>query len=394
MKLKSIILGLLLLSNAVIVLAEDKGTDAITEITDTYQEVTTYTVKKGDTVYSIAAAHNTTTEEIYRLNPDARNGIKKGNKLKIAKFRNRTATGYSNHLIEAKETLFSVSRMYNITVNELRAANAGLDESNFQIGKTIRIPKFGGETKAPVSSTTPTYTAKSSTIEYKVQKGDTLYGISKKYNTTVEAILVDNPSVKEGLKEGMALKITGTANQSKEQSGISSRPITEMTPLQPSTEKQISKKEDNVIRVGVLLPFLDNKNQGQSEKMVEFYQGFLLGVKELKEKGYNSEVYAFDIGTENDTKKLESLLGTSEMNNLDFVVGGVSNQQIDIISRFSKKTGVRYIIPFGTKSNVVASNPYIFQATVAPTNLHGEVVAAFQKRFRDYNIICIGKRFG
>lgn len=388
MKFKSLLLGLLFVIGISTATAEEQGIALNTETSAPNDDIITYTVKKGDTVYSIAAAHNTTVEEIYRQNPEARNGIKKGTKLKIAKVIYKPV-GYSDHLIEAKETLFSVSRMYNITVDNLKNANPGLDESNFKTGKTIRIPKYSVAT----INTTPAVVAPrenntSSEYQHKVEKGETLYSISKKYNTTVESILLENPSVKDGLKEGMLLKVLG--NDKSTTTAIANNREVKETPLPLPTIETV-RKQDNTVRIAILLPFLDEKNS-MKDKMIEYYQGFLLGVKELKEKGYNAEIYTFDIGTDNDTKKLESLLGTTEMNNLDLMIGGVSNQQIDVISRFSKKTGIRYVIPFGTKSSAVTSNPFAMQATTPPSSLLDKVASTFKNQFKNHNIIFVSEK--
>ncbi len=385
MKLKSLLLGLLFVFGIIHSAAEEQSIALNTEIATPNEDIITYTVKKGDTVYSIAAAHNTTVEEIYRLNPEARNGIKKGNKLQIAKVQYKI-TGYSEHLIEPKETLFSVSKMYNVTVDNLKNANPGLDAATFQIGKTIRIPKFGIPT---ILSSSPEKNGNSSSVvEYRVEKGDTLYSISKKYNTTVEAILSDNPLVRDGLKEGMVLQIA-EGRRAKETTVADNRKAN-TTSAQPLISKAV-KDDDGVIRIGILLPFLDEKSD-LKDKITEYYQGFLLGVKELKEKGYNAEIYTFDIGEENNTKKLESLLGTNEINNLNLIIGGVSNQQIDVISRFSKKTGIKYVIPFGTKNNAVASNPHLFQAINPPSNLLDRVTSSFKDHFKNYNIVFVAER--
>lgn len=385
MKFESLLLGLLLVFCTATVLAEDQNINLNAEIAAPVEDIITYTVKKGDTAYSIAAMHNTTVEEIYRLNPNARNGIKKGDKLKISKMSNKPV-GHSDHLIEAKETLFSVSKMYNITVDNLKNANPGLDETNFQIGRTIRIPKFG----VPTAYYEEREIKSPSIEQYKVGKGETLYSISKKHNTSVELLMKDNPSLKDGLKEGMVLRIVG--NTKSQTPMIGDKNVeTKIASTPPSLITKTVREDDGIIRIAILLPFLDDKT-GLKERMTEYYQGFLLGVKELKEKGYDSEIYAFDIGSEKDTKKLESLLETNEMRNLDLIIGGVSDKQIESISRFSKKAGLKYVVPFGTKNDAVDNNPYLFQATTSPSNLLDRVMDAFADRFKDHNILFVSER--
>lgn len=340
-------------------------------------EITTYTVAKGETVYSIAAAHNTSVQQIYKLNPKAEQGIKAGDKLLLSKA--KAVASYSNHLIEAKETLFSVSRLYKISVDDLKNANPGLTESTFSIGKTIRIPMFGG------NSSTSNYAgqaASRSNKEYKVQKKETLYSIGKANNVSVEALLDANPSLRtEGLRNGMTIIIPAGEATSKNN-------LSQTNNTRKSEAPRATKGE--TVRVGILLPFTDNSGSISKDKLAEYYEGFLLAVKDLKSKGLNAEIYTFDTGSEKNTKRLESLLETNEMKNMHLIIGGVSKQQIDALVKFSKKTGIKYVIPFGSSSEITGT-PLLFQMTSSHSSLYTEVTSAFVKRFRNYNIIFVSE---
>lgn len=330
-------------------------------------DIIVYTVEKGETVYSIAAAHNITVQQIYELNPNAKNGIKQGEKLKLVK--GKLITGYSNHKIESKETLYSVSRLYDVSVEEIKNANPGLNESSFKVGKTIKVPKY-----STVSASNSV--SKSS---YKVLKGETLYSIGLKHNISVEALLLANPMVRDnGLKEGSFLIIPSVQNQV-------TRTLADVSESKAQTDRA---KKSELVRVGMLFPFSDDNGSIQTDKLAEYYEGFLLAVKSLKETGLNAEIYSIDIGPEKDTRRLESLLETNEMKNLDLVIGGVSKQQIDMLAKFSKKYGINYVIPFGSTKEI-ESNSNIFQMTTSHANLYPEVMRAFVEKFGDYNIIFV-----
>jgi LysM repeat protein len=268
--------------------------------------------------------------------------------------------------------------MYKISVDDLKDANPGLTESTFSIGKTIRIPVFGENP----SDSAPYTVATSSTVEYKVQKGDTLYSIGKANNTTVEALLNANPSLKDGgLKEGMTIIIpNGQAISVNNSSGKQ---------YASSTQTPYAAKGETV-RIGILLPFTDDSGSVPKDKLAEYYEGFLLAVKELKSKGLNAEVYAFDTGLDKNTEKLENLMETNEMQNMHLIIGGVSQPQIDAITKFSKKNGIRYVIPFGS-SVEINSDPLLFQVTNSHSVLYSEVASAFVKRFGNYNIIFVSE---
>lgn len=372
MKLKNIFLLSLILTIGFAGISHAHPAVAITMSTN--DDIITHTVAKGETVYSIAAAYHTTVNQIYKLNPKAEQGIRSGDKLLILKV--KTVTGYSNHTIDAKETLYSVSRMYKISENDLKDANPGLNEGTFNIGRTIKIPVYNGSVAA-----TSANTKRSS--EYKVRKGETLYSIGKANSVTVEALMNANPAVREGgLREGMILIIPGNGQAN------TSNPATIQNTERIETTPYATKGE--TVRVGILLPFTDNGSSIQKDKLAEYYEGFLLAVKDLKAKGLNAEIYTFDTGPEKNTKRIESLMETNEMKGLHLIIGGVSKQQIDILTKFSEKTGIKYVVPFGTPSEI-HSNPLLFQMTTSHSSLYPEAISAFIKRFGNYNIIFVSE---
>ncbi|WP_029903202.1 LysM peptidoglycan-binding domain-containing protein [Prevotella sp. 10(H)] len=334
-----------------------------------------HTVAQGENVYSIANKYSTTVKEIYRLNPKAENGIRTGEKLNVPA---ANAMQYSDHRIEAKETLYSVAKMYNVSENDIKKANPGIDENNFRSGRLIRIPKSKGTS----SSSGPNIGYASKDIEYKVQKKETLYGIARKHNISEQAILNANPSLaQKGLKEGMTIFIPRKQI---------SEPVVIASGQNTSIRETPYAQKGEMVRVGVLLPFLDKSGSVTKDKLAEYYQGFLIALKEMKSKGLNAEVYAFDIGPERNTKKLESLLDTYEMQNLHLIIGGVSKQQIDVLTKFSKKTGIKYAIPFGTADGM-QSSPTLYQLTTSHSALYSEVISAFKDQYEGYNIIFVNE---
>lgn len=128
---------------------------------------TTYTVKRGDTLYSIAQAFNISIEELKKANNLTSNVLSIGQVLTIPK----SNENYITYTIKKGDTLYSIARNYNVSVSELMKLN-NLSTSVLSVGQTLVIPTANNGIQR-------TYT---------VQRGDTLYSIAKKYNTTVEEI--------------------------------------------------------------------------------------------------------------------------------------------------------------------------------------------------------------
>ena len=124
-----------------------------------------YIVQKGDNLYSIAKKFNTTIDNIKRLNNLSNNLLNVGQKLII-----KNIPSYGNkYKVVNGDTLYSIARRYNVSVNELKRIN-NLSNNNINIGQELIIPKH-------------------SNIEYIVKSGDTLYSISKKYNINIKDIM-------------------------------------------------------------------------------------------------------------------------------------------------------------------------------------------------------------
>ena len=173
-----------------------------------------YTVQKGDTLYSIATKYKTTPEKIINLNYLKNNTITPGQVLRIPEMytpeSEMMVPNYTNYIVKKGDTLYSIARANNISVDTLIKDNA-LTNNNLKTGQSlkIRIPTeeinvieecYGPDYTPPVD-TTPVVTT------YTVVKGDSLYQIAKRFNTTASAIMNLNNLPNTNLSIGQKLKI-------------------------------------------------------------------------------------------------------------------------------------------------------------------------------------------
>ena len=334
-----------------------------------------HTVVRGETLFGISQMYNTSVNEILRNNPGMTENIAVGQVITVPQQR----TAYSNkdnyryHNILPKETLYSVSKTYSLKPEDLIAANPGLSIETFQIGKTIRIPF----TQSNVDFVP--FAQQIQNIIHKVRRGETLYSISQKYNVPVEDIQKANPALAGGLKTNIELMIPVKATDLDE--NINAKVIDANRLLMQGQE---SKRVD-IMEVGLLLPFLD-KGQEQHLRLQEYYEGFLLAVNRMKSEGANINVYTFDIGSQ---AKLNSLLGTLEMQSLDLLIGGVTDEQIGVLSEFAKKYNIKYVIPFSSKNKEVQNNSHVFQVNTPYSYLYSKASSVFTSEFKNKNVIIV-----
>lgn len=363
--------------------------------TNNAKKTISHIVKVGDTVYSIATNYNTTVDEIYKLNRGSDKGIKVGQVLlvpnNVEQKVQSTYVSYEDsklqeHKIAPKETLFSVSQKYGVTKEDLQRANPGLSEKNFSISRVIVIPQIGKQTIG--REEVVNQSSSMSVLAHKVQKKETLYSLSKKYNCTEEDIERANPGIKQtGLKEGYTILIPIKGSASGYNGNSDDIALRRIDAFAPS----VYQPQDGIVRIALLLPFIKGSKNLSAEKINEYYEGFLLAVHKMKEQGLNAEIYTFDIGDDKDTRRLESILGTNELNSLHLVIGGVSEKQVELISHFSERTGIKYVVPFNNKGTGIAYNPHEFQVANAHSTLFPKITRAFAQRFNGSNIIFLAE---
>ena len=146
-----------------------------------------YVIKAGDTLYSIASKHNTTVDEIKKLNNLKSNTLTVGNKLKLpapSVVSPSTPSGDNTYKVKSGDTLYGIANKYNTTVDELKKLN-DLSSNTLTIGSVLKLPSTIS-IKPSVENNPNTYTVKS---------GDTLYSIAKQFGLTVDKLkLMNNKS--------------------------------------------------------------------------------------------------------------------------------------------------------------------------------------------------------
>ena len=153
-----------------------------------YELGNVYIVKKGDSLYSIAQKYNTTVDELKKLNGLTSNIINVGQILKLPEKEN--IVDYDLYIVKKGDTLYKIANTYNISVNELKKIN-NLTSDTLSIGQQLLVPII----------------YESDYTIYIVKKGDSLYSIAQKYNTTVDSIKKLNNLASNLLSINQQLKI-------------------------------------------------------------------------------------------------------------------------------------------------------------------------------------------
>jgi LysM repeat protein len=340
-----------------------------------------YTVESGDGLLSIGRKFNISSDEITKANPDISNGLKIGKEILIPISRKQakklsqsnSKPEFIEHVVEKKQTLFSISRKYKVSQEEILKYNPGI-EKGIQEGNTLKIPVSKKE-KTKIESEQTKSTAKTAKTEennkkpkyitHKVHSNETLFSISKRYNVEIPEIIKLNPGCDTKLVVGSDLKIlpvevTKSKNQKKETKVITVKTNAEETRVIDKTN-ETRVYEHKVIRIAYLLPLMLDQvtKDPNDERFLNFYQGSLIAINDAKRRGVSLEIFTYD--TEKTEDRLTEILNNPELKTMDLVIGPAYSNLVPFVEKFAKENKINTLIPFTSKVSDIDSNPYLFQ---------------------------------
>ena len=360
-------------------------------------------VKEKETLFGISRAYNVSQKGIAAENPDIFAGLQVGMVLKIPSepvmdesAETNETEEYFNHVVQEGETLYFLSGKYGIDVLEIERANPDISITDMQVNQVIKIPKR----KEP--STAQNLFSTDSFIYHYVKAGETLYSLSVYYNISIEEIKEINPELRWGeLQYDEYIKIPRRTDSLTEEANI---PVDSMLidtlfgdidtlgiPFWSEVKWRRIRPGPirGTIHVAMLLPLdlywdvetdsldlLDiddegimRKDKGNKKDMInpriigylEFYEGALLAINELREQGYSVTLYVFD--TERSRERTREILRKWEMEEMDLIIGPVNFWNLELVANFARQHEIPMVSPFSSDREIVRYNPYIFQVT-------------------------------
>ena len=264
-----------------------------------------YTLKEGETMKTISKKIGVKKKYLKSINSTLGNKPGKNTVINIPIDAPELRSLYPSHTVDVKQGLYSIARKYGLTVEELKFANS-LSSDDIDIGLELIIPEpkrlKGKEIELPLEELKKEY------IVHIVQKGDTIYNISKRYNIDELKLYEINPELDFGLKLGMYLKIRKTSD------------------LGYFENDDTLFFEDNIdldkpLNIALLLPFNSYKYDslspysifGRKKTLVDIvsdmYMGMSIALDKLQSQGADIRLSVFD--TQNNIDTIRSIIRTN-----------------------------------------------------------------------------------
>jgi len=295
-----------------------------------------YTVKKGETMKSIAKRLDMKTKDLLRLNPDVGRRPVPDSVIIIPNkgFKESTVT----------DEVFT-EKIDSISVVE----------------KEIDIDEL-----------------KKSFVVHQVKKGDTFYNLTRFYNVSEDELKELNPELSEGLKLKMILKVKPIENEE------------EIVIYQDTIQ------ENSSVRLAMLLPFraieydtIDGKDIFKTNTLAnittDLYLGASIAIDSLRKQGLDVTISLFDTGRKN--TKLDSILSVTDFNDIDAIIGPLYSEEVPIVANRAR---VPVVFPVFSKNQKNFRSSRVIK-TYADKDVHQ--TAMIDRIFETYgneNIIIIG----
>lgn len=410
-------------------------------------------VQQGETVYSISKKYNVSEEAIYRLNPDAKGGIGSNSILIIPSeaviSAGTTPVDFKKHKVRRKETLFSISQKYGLTVDDIKKYNKHLYSKGLKKGEKLQIPILPKKTINPteeVVDSTNSNTGKDDTQIHIIQAKETKFGIARKYGITIAELEALNPDVPSNFPIGSSLVVpqesvteTATIEEStfgfyevqpkegffrlKVKLGLSEEDIVRLNPyakdglkegmilkipketvttLSATVEKRNLESlisDRGAKRLAIMLPFQLRKMVSDSINAntdvlkenrtmriaLDFYSGVLMAAQFAKDKGISTELNVFD--TEGSVTATGNIIDNNNFSNMDAVIGPLLSKNVEKAAALLKSDNVPVFSPLSNRDLKLTSN--LFQTLPSEDLLEETMIDYLRANAGERNVILI-----
>lgn len=392
-------------------------------------------VLNKQTVFSIAQKYKISAKELEKYNPEIKSGLIEGQVLRIPVKNetddfviSRTQPEINNtnnvnensfHFVVSGETLYSLSNKYNVTQEQLIKLNPELN-NGLKTGMKLQIPNINNQNFNSISEN------KNGT-KYKVERGETLFSIAGRFGIDVDDLKSMNPSLYSRTLETGEIIIIPEMNLKRAVSKIEVKPVEnefKVDEFSSSNCLPVSNKNGQKYKVALLLPFYlpaDNNDSGsqfnskvlsklsfrneiystgndtvmslngikidqRANGFIEFYEGALIALDSMQQKGMNVELFTFDVSS---SKNIYSILQLEIFRELNLIIGPVYPELQEAVAAFAGKNRIPIVSPLAQTGNIEKNNSYFFKINPTKENQLNQTAKYVAREFSRKNFIMI-----
>ena len=299
---------------------------------------------------------------------------------------------YYLHTVEKGQTLYAISKVYEVTVSDILSENPDAVDG-IKPGQVLRVPFINKKDKKDNADDKGEY------YYHKVTQGETLASISQKLGITADVIMKNNPGLDQAnLKPGQLLRIPGAPKEIIEVKKDDS-PVVNTPDKKDLPPVQLNSEENN-FNVALFLPFyLSYTPYIETEKIkkgladfpkdskiaVEFYQGAMMALDSLKRSGISVKLSVYDTGA--DSSGSFDVNRFPELKKMDLLIGPLYTTHFIALSKFAKENNIPIVSPLSQNNKILLGNTNVSKATPSVMTQVEQSAAYIGKKWFDQNIL-------
>ena len=340
-----------------------------------------HTVQPGETLYGLSKTYGVGEKVILENNPSIARGLKTAENIKIPfvsdvpepKSDKKLRKTFDFHFVSKGETLYAISRQYEIPVKTILEDNPNLDPLHMRLGERILIRKkqIGSEDEAGTKEQWEEYrqslnsVADEGTAYHIVHPGETFYSLSRRFGISETELSQLNGGLKPAdLKAGAMIKIPqldGAVTAEVADSLHRDSVVTAEPQAIPIEFRALRRSEP--LNVALLLPIATGGEANGN--YLEFYQGFLLGIDSIKiRQGISVNVHLYN--TARDTARIREIVERDEaFRKSDLIIGPIYEEGLAPVIRFAEEKKVPVVSPLAHIAN--HNSDVLFQLAPDPS---------------------------
>ena len=345
--------------------------DDVSEDSIVYEPIN-HIVKKGETVYSISRQYNIPLEAIYAAHPSAKYGIKSGETIVIQQSPQTVSGKYFFYTIKPGDTLYSVAQKYKTTVGDIMKANPGVSQNNFRIGDAIRIDINSASNRIHTELVEEERLA--SLDSYKVKKNDTWQSIAENTGVDETTLKEANENVIEPKKD-VVINVPVIETVQVEKQSIDEDP----RELEPEGLVEIYDSVHNVnsdvklldeVRIAML------SDEPTSKKDLEFARGILISLNEMKDAPYKINFKIID-----GRASTETVIDNLDDFEPNLIVATADKAFPAFLADYGNTNSIEIVNVFDVKNDLYEDNPSMVQLLPSSSYFNEQMA---DKIFDDY----------
>lgn len=354
-----------------------------------------HVIEEGQTLYSICKAYGVDMDKVREMNGKKDNTLSLMEVLKIPYTEPYVSQDkdYYYHKVKKGETLYSISRTFGIKVKQILKYNEQYDgTASLPIAAIVRLPLKEVDmaaVRAEKASGTDIHE------EYPVAQ---VKQLTENHITKTEEIKTEKAAEKKILPE--VVKAAKPVEVKKEEPknehaivAVHERENTEKAENHvPEYLSGVMLTENQPVKVALLLPFYGkeratNRILSKAEPFIQFYEGILLAVDSLKNRGVNVDLHVYD--TERDVQKVVRIAEELNILNPDLIIGPVYGSTFKAVIDNLQNRNIPVVYPLSNRMENLGSYPNFVQVNASFTTLADEMAKWLSVQSEQANIINI-----